>query len=176
MEWKLERTMTNPVNCKVRVTILSFISFLKELIKIQASSQLNLLNHLWVFWGKPSLKSIFFPLHSLRVTHSNQYRSRDRTLQLETGSKFSAFQRKTLGDFTKLWISPKQSSRAATYPAIASQSKADTSRREGSWILAMGSNMPCIHFLGQPCLFTSQGTAVPEWPEDSFDYYTIIPF
>lgn len=175
-KWQLESTTTNPLNCKVRVTILSFISCLKELIKIQASSPLNLLNHLWVFWGNPLLKSILLPLRSLQVTHSNQCCSRDRKVQLENGSKFRAFQRKTLSDFSRLWISPKQSFSAATYPAITSQSRAGSSRRGGSWISAMGGNMPDMHFLGQPCLFTSQGTAVPAWPGDNLDYYAIIPF
>lgn len=107
---KAERTLTSPPNGEVPVTMLSCISCLKELVKIQASSQLNLLNDLWLLRGKPSSKNILLPLHSLQFRHSNPYYSRGRIVQLETGSKFSVFQRKTLSVFTRLWISPEGAS------------------------------------------------------------------
>lgn len=89
------------------------------------------------------------------MTHPDQDCSCDRTQQ-ETGSRCSAFQRQSLSDLTRLWLSPKESSSGATHPATAFPSKAGSSRREGSRIPAMGWNMPCMHFLGQPCLFTPE--------------------
>lgn len=174
-EVKAERTLTSPPNGEVPVTMVSCISCLKELVKTEASSQLNLLNHLWLLWGKPSSKNILLPLHSLQVRHSNPYCSHARIVQLETGSNFSVLQRRTQHLHQTLDQSWGSFS-AATHPATASQSQAGSSSREGSWISAMGCDTPRAPVPGQPCLFTSQGTAVPAWPQDGVDYYTIIPF
>lgn len=54
------------------------------------------------FWEKPSLKSFLLPL---QATHC----SCDRTVQLENGSKFNVFEKNPLSDFTRCWISPRQS-------------------------------------------------------------------
>lgn len=105
-EMKAERTLTSPLNGEVPVTTVSCISCLKELVKTEASSQLNLLNHLWLLWGKPSSKNILLPLHSLQVRHSNPYCSHARIVQLETGSNFSVFQRRTQ-HLHQTWISPE---------------------------------------------------------------------
>lgn len=161
VEWKLQRTTTNPPNWEARVPIRSFAHCLKELIKIQASSHLNLLNQLWVFWGKPSLYSILLPLHG---SHLNKHCSRDRTgnclkVPCVSGEDSWWLQRGLDGSQTEI---------PGCHMSCYSPG--------GSPISAMGCNIPRIGFLAQPCLFTSLGTAGPAWPEHNVDGYAIAPF
>lgn len=150
VKWELGRTITNPLNCKARVTTLSFITCLKGLIKTKASSLLNLLHHRRVH-GESILHCTHSEFHiPTRTVHVTEQFSNNL-------AQDSVHFRDSLSDFTGLWSSPNESFSSATYPATASQSKAGSTAGEKGhesqpWA---GACLACISFVSHASLHQS---------------------